>query len=142
MLKNRQDSEGALQDTYCKAITALPGYREENHFKSWIYRIAHNTAVDRLRKRSKLVAIDVVAGEDLAESHPRNPNETLLQKERYRELQKAIDCLPVAEKQVVLLRLQSDLSFKEIAGLMDEPIGTVLSRMSRAKKQLTHFVYD
>ncbi|MEM7603150.1 MAG: RNA polymerase sigma factor, partial [Verrucomicrobiota bacterium] len=56
MLKHQQDSEDALQETIRKALEALPRYREESHFKSWLFRIGHNTALDQIRRRRKVVA--------------------------------------------------------------------------------------
>ena len=58
MLRHQQDSEDALQETFRKALKALPGYREENHFKSWLFRIGHNTALDVIRRRKKVVEMD------------------------------------------------------------------------------------
>ena len=54
MLKNQHDSEDALQDTFRKALEALPAYREESHFKSWLFRIGHNTGIEIIRRRKKI----------------------------------------------------------------------------------------
>lgn len=137
MLKNEQDSEDALQETMRKALEALPRYREENHFKSWLYRIGHNTALDQIRKRKKVVAFaDGAESETPSLDTFPNPDEALVTKERHAELHQAVASLSDAEREVVNLRFQADLSFKEIAEITEAPLGTVLARMSRAKQHL------
>ena len=140
MLKNQQDSEDALQDTFCKALNALPKYKEDNHFKSWLYRIAHNTAVDQIRKRRKVVVMDDVHPTDAESDAQPTPTQALNKKEQYRDLKNAVASLTQKEREVVTLRFLSDLSFKEIAQITGEPIGTVLSRVSRAKDHLKSLI--
>ena len=135
MLKNQHDCEDALQDTFRKALEALPAYREESHFKSWLFRIGHNTGIEIIRRRKRIVEMpDTLEGHlDAPSSGPR---ESLIQREREDELHDAIAALPQPERAVVLLRLQEELSFKEIAQVVDAPLGTVLARMHKAKKRL------
>ena len=135
MLKHQQDSEDALQDTFRKAIEALPRYREENHFKSWLFRIAHNTALEVIRRRKKIIELSENS-ENLLEDPAKSPRELLARSERTVELREAIASLPEHERSVVLLRLQEELSFKEIAEVIGAPLGTALARMHKAKERL------
>ena len=135
MLNNQQDSEDALQETFRKVIKALPRYREESHFKSWLFRIGHNTALDVLKGRKKMMQLsDEMSGG--LESEENRPDECLSEQERFQRLRAAIAKLPEKEKVVVTLRLQEDLSFKEIAQVMETPLGTILARMHKAKQRL------
>ena len=135
MLKHQQDCEDALQDTFRKALEALPAYREENHFKSWLFRIGHNTGVEIIRRRKRTVEMPDTLEDHLDAPSP-GPHESLIQRERKDELHDAIAALPESERAVVLLRLQEELSFKEIAQIVDAPLGTVLARMHKAKQRL------
>lgn len=135
MLKHQQDCEDALQDTFRKAIDALPAYRDENQFKSWLFRIAHNTGIEIIRRRKRVLEMPE-ALENHLDAPFLGPRESLIQREQEDELHEAIAALPQSERAVVLLRLQEELSFKEIAQVVDAPLGTVLARMHKAKKRL------
>lgn len=135
MLRQQQDSEDALQETFRKALHALPKYREENHFKSWLYRIGHNTALDLIRKRKKIVEMDEVMESGLT-SDEAGPGEKIETRERAEAVREAVAALPELERDVVTLRMQADLSFKEIAEIVGAPLGTVLARMHKAKQRL------
>lgn len=128
-----------MQETFSKVLLALPRYREENHFKSWLFRIGRNEAIEIIRRRRRTVVAE--APEECLGADPlidRQPaaREVMEQKERLQSLDKAIAQLPDTEREVLALRLQGDLPFKEIAQVIDVPIGTVLARMHRAKKRL------
>ncbi|MEM9080168.1 MAG: sigma-70 family RNA polymerase sigma factor [Verrucomicrobiota bacterium] len=135
MLRHQQDSEDALQDTFRKALQALPRYREESHFKSWLFRIGHNTALDLIRRRKKVVEMSEGQEEGLAAGGV-GPLEALEAREQVEELRRAVAKLPDAEREVVSLRMQADLSFAEIAKVLGAPLGTVLARMHKAKQRL------
>ena len=135
MLRHQQDSEDALQDTFRKALAALPEYREENHFKSWLFRIGHNTALEVIRRRRKIVKMPDVADAEF-ETPSDGPRETMIRRERAERLREAVAALPQHERAVVLLRLEQDLSFREIAEIVEAPLGTVLARMHKAKERL------
>lgn len=135
MLRHREDCEDVLQETFRKAIKALPGYRKENHFKSWLFRIGHNCALDVIRRRKRVTTLDEGQEESLAATG-KGPLEALAQREKIEALRHAVEELPPAEREVVSLRLQADLSFREIAECMGTPLGTVLARMHKAKERL------
>ncbi|MEM0895850.1 MAG: RNA polymerase sigma factor [Verrucomicrobiota bacterium] len=138
MLRHTQDSEDALQECFGKVLRALPRYREENHFKSWLYRIAHNEGLNTIRRRKRFVVDPdpTELAEDPLTSSPIDAPNEIDGQERAELLQNAVGQLPDHEREVILLRLQADLPFKEIARITDSPIGTVLARMHNAKKRL------
>ena len=135
MLKHQQDCEDALQDTFRKALEALPTYREESHFKSWLFRIGHNTGIEIIRRRKRIEEMPETL-EDQVFAQSLGPRESLIEREITEELHDAIANLPHSERSVVLLRLEEELSFKEIAQVVDAPLGTVLARMHRAKERI------
>lgn len=134
ILNGRHDAEDALQETFCKALRALPKYRESNQFKSWIYRIAHNEAMNVIRARGRVELREQPVepeATDLA-----NAATDLIAREDLDQLEDAITQLPDAERRVVMMRMKSDLAFKEIAKIENCSINTVLGRMHNAKKRL------
>jgi RNA polymerase sigma-70 factor (ECF subfamily) len=139
MLHQQQDCEDAMQETFRKALRALPDYREENHFKSWLFRIGRNEAVEIIRRRRRTIVAEVPE-EYLDEGHDvellPGARELMEEKERLQALEQAVALLPGKEREVVAMRVQGELSFKEIAQIVGAPIGTVLARMHAAKKRL------
>ena len=140
MLRHTQDCEDVIQVTFAKVLNALSRYREENHFRSWLFRIGHNEAVNVIRHRKRFVpdaAPEIhPEAQPAASVRPEDPSRQLNRAERIRALNEAIANLPEAEREVVILRLQEDIAFKEIARITEAPVGTVLARMHNAKKRL------
>ncbi len=136
MLRQTHDAEDAMQETLIKALRALPRYREENHFKSWLFRIAHHEVVNTIRRRQRQELHEEPPGANRAETGNPFGAHRLEGRERAVHLQQAIEALPESERQVVLLRIQQELSFKQISEVLDAPLGTVLGRMHAAKQRL------
>ena len=128
-----------MQETFRKALRALPNYREENHFKGWLFRIGRNEAIDIIRRRRRTIVAEVPeeylgVAENIVPLP--GPRELIEGSESVQALVRAIALLPEKEKEVVAMRTQGELSFKEIAEIVGAPIGTVLARMHAAKKRL------
>lgn len=136
LLQNRHDAEDALQEAFCKALRALPDYRESNQFKSWIYRIAHNEAMNILRSRGK-VELQAEPIESEVSGYANDATVEMIQREDLEQLEQAIAELPDAERRVVIMRMKSGLAFKEIAVIEGCSINTVLGRMHNAKGRLS-----
>ncbi|MEM8955255.1 MAG: RNA polymerase sigma factor [Verrucomicrobiota bacterium] len=148
VLGHRQDAEDALSETFGKALRGLEKYEERCQFKSWIFRIAHHEAINVIRRRERVVVQEEPA-KILEESGAGGGVggearflERLMTKERLEQLRRAIPRLPVAEREVLLLRMKSELSFKEIAEVTDSPLNTVLGRMHNAKKRLRELILE
>ncbi len=144
LLSNQHDAEDCLQETFSKALQALGRYREQNTFKSWLYRIAHNEAINVIRKRGKAVLSEdpIQLSESADVSDIPSVSDRLIEAEERRSLEVAIQKLPELEREVLLLRLKSDLSFKSIAEVTGCPLNTVLGRMHNAKKRLRRFLEE
>lgn len=140
ILKESHDAEDALQETFFQAMKGLKNYREQNQFKAWIFKIARNQAITIIRKRNRYSVqedphqhAEIQGGEAHSDSLPM---EHMAKEESIESLKQAMEQLPDVEREVVILRLQSNLPFKEIAKTMNCSINTVLGRMHNAKKRL------
>ena len=142
---DRADAEDLVQETYLKAFRAADRFEPGTNLRAWLFTILHNTARNRFRDRARdMVSInsDVV---DRAESAPppgtspiaQDTPETLLLRDTLApELQAAIDALPDIFREAVWLRDVEEFSYAEIAEMLDVPLGTVMSRISRGRRLL------
>ena len=134
LLGSHEDAEEALQETYLRALVGLSELADPRRFRAWLFRIAHNRAVSLLRRQSRPRMVSLAKEQALDDSRP--PSGRLAAREERARLTRAIDALPPAEREVVWLRLNSQLTFQEIAEITQAPLGTVLSRMHQAKARL------
>lgn len=144
----REDAEDLVQEVFVRLVRMLPDYEHDGRFEGWLFRIATNLARDRLRRRKRtqpagsLDTFEAGDGEQAAESFdPADaagppPDGALELREDADALQSAIARLPAAEREVVMLRHFSELSFAEIAELMGTPLGTALARAHRGLNKL------
>ena len=142
-LRDRQDVEDVTQEAFIKAFRALPRFRGESAFYTWLYRIAINTAKNHLVSRSRRppgVDVDVEDAEfmDGAEvlKEPESPEAALARDELSAEIDMAISQLPDDLRSAVTLREFDGLSYEQIAQIMDCPVGTVRSRIFRAREAI------
>lgn len=147
LLGDYDDADDCAQEVFIKVSRALKNFRFESSFKTWIYRIAVNTCKKRLnsldyRLRSKRVRINVVSDMDNDKKPTdikdpgRSPAAEAIQKEVGRLIQSAINALPAKQKLVVVLRDIEARSYEEIVELTGLKMGTVKSKLSRARLQL------
>jgi RNA polymerase sigma-70 factor (ECF subfamily) len=138
------DYEAALdltQEVFIKVYNSLRRYRSEFKFSTWIYKIAHNSAVDHLRRYShrEQALVSEFDGEqyDLPlESHRLSPEQESERQERCAEIQSVVRQLPTAYRELVLLRHSHDMSYDEIAEVTGLPLGTVKNRLFRAREAM------
>lgn len=128
---NASDAEDLTQDTFGKAISRLGQLRDPERAKSWLFRILRNGYLHRIRddRRRKLVPLEAVG--DLAERAPETPPEV-----DSAALQVALNDLDETFRTPLILFYFEDFSYRDIAEQMDLPIGTVMSRLARAKAYL------
>ena len=128
-------AEDLFQETLIKVWKGIKFYNDQNKFSSWLFSIAHNTAVDSTRSAS--VRNRTSSLEDTNEySGESNPYKTLVEKETYEIVMLAVNELPENQKNVFLLRQHGGLTFKEIAKTIDQPLNTVLGHMHYAVSKL------
>src|ERR1043165_596493 len=129
-----QIAEDAGQETFIQAWLHLSSYRLQTSFRNWLYRIAVNAATDILRKQRHILPN---ALEDLQLKDPQpGPEALFFQEERTALVKNAVLSLPDASRAVLVLREYEGMSDHEIADALDIPVGTVMSRLSYARKLL------
>lgn len=140
------DYDSALdltQEVFIKVYGSLARYNPEYKFSTWIYKIAHNAAVDHLRKHStrEQSLVNEFDGEqrDMSvESHRPTPEQETEREERRVEIETVVRELPQAYKELIILRHSHDLSYDEIAEVTGLPLGTVKNRLFRARDTMRH----
>jgi RNA polymerase sigma-70 factor (ECF subfamily) len=147
ILGDYQEAHDAAQDTFIKAYKGLTQFRAESAFFTWLFRIAVNTCKNRLasaeyRSRKKMVTLDKPMDSDGAKrpldivNGSASPVQQLEQKERMALIRTAIETLSPEQKEVVVLRDIQGLSYEEIARITRLNLGTVKSRLARARMEL------
>ena len=138
------DYDAALdltQEVFIKVHNSLARYKSEFKFSTWIYKIAHNAAIDHLRRsaaREQALAINV-DGERrqvAIESRRLTPEQESEQAERRSEIEAVVRTLPTAYRELIVLRHSHDLSYDEIADITGLPLGTVKNRLFRAREAM------
>ena len=138
LTQNREEAEDLVQETYVKALKGFSSFQLGTNFRAWMYRILRNTF---LTSRTGLRATSTVpldSDEDGPELAVENetPETTLLKRSDSELVQGAINDLPVLYREILLLCEVEEMSYQEIAETLSIPIGTVMSRLSRARKTL------
>jgi RNA polymerase sigma-70 factor (ECF subfamily) len=144
MVRNQEEMEDIAQETFIKAYRALPQFRGDAAFYTWLYRIGVNTAKNYLANRKKaLPTVSDQLGSDEDDSSERfavadhnTPESELLTKQIAYAVNEAVEALPEELRVAVTLREMEGLSYEEIAEAMGCPIGTVRSRIFRAREAI------
>jgi RNA polymerase sigma-70 factor, ECF subfamily len=144
LTRDADRAQDLVQDTYLKAFRARARFTEGTNLKAWLFAILHNTWRNRQRDRARTrIDFDSEAVEAAAEtvsdvraSAVESPEALLLRAGLDGELRAALDRLPAAFREAVWLRDVEELSYQEIAQVLEIPVGTVMSRISRGRRQL------
>jgi RNA polymerase sigma-70 factor (ECF subfamily) len=132
LVKNQEVAEDLLQETYIAIWQGAVAFKGRSSVKTWIFRIAHNLAVSWLRKMHGLKAKE----QKLLEKVDGNPEYAAINNWKTEQLQAAIDELSAEHRSVIELAFVQELSYSEIAKVIDRPVGTVKSRISYALRRL------
>jgi RNA polymerase sigma-70 factor (ECF subfamily) len=138
LTQNREEAEDLVQETYTKALRGFSSFQLGTNFRAWMYRILRNTF---LTSRTGLRATSTVSldleedGADLA-VESETPETILMSRSNSQLVQRAIENLPLHYREIILLCEVEEMSYQEIAVTLSIPIGTVMSRLSRARKTL------
>lgn len=138
-LGNAGEAEEAAQEAFIRAYTRLHTYNPEHKFSTWMLSITSNYCIDQLRKRrALLLSIDepLPAHPSLMSEKSQGPEAQLLHSEREEMVQSLLETLPPDYRQAVVLRYWYDLSYEEIAEMMETSVSAIKSRLFRARKQL------
>lgn len=144
MVRDPAVAEELAQDTFIKAFGALERFNPRKKLSSWLFKIAHNTAIDHLRKREPLTVSLSPPQEDegpdygatLADAGSRDPEQRAQEADLARGIEEALGGLRPEYREVLVLRFQEGLAYDEIAQVLDLPLGTVKTHIHRARKEL------
>jgi len=153
MTRNPADAEDLVQETYLKAYRAFASFQEGTNLKAWLYRILTNTYINTYRaKKRRPEQADVDDVEDLylyrhlggleGATAGRSAEDELLDHLTEGEVKEALEALPEQFRMAVLLADVEGFSYKEIAEILDIPIGTVMSRLHRGRRALEKRLYE
>jgi RNA polymerase sigma factor (sigma-70 family) len=141
LVRNRELAEDIFQDTFVKVIHSLKSgsYHEEGKFLPWVIRIARNLVIDHFRRDKKIQTIQCLVNEDGEETDifsvlnlQKNDDHEMEKKEFKKKIRSFIELLPDEQKEVLLMRVYYDMSFKEISDFSKVSINTSLGRMRYA----------
>lgn len=147
MLNNYDASLDVTQEVFIKVYNSLRRYSSEYKFSTWLYRIAHNAAIDYMRKNSvSQQSIEAENADGSFQLQIESPNPTPEQ-ERERsewrtEIESVVKCLPTGYRELISLRHGQDLSYDEIAEITNLPLGTVKNRLFRAREMMREIFAD
>lgn len=140
---DREEAFDLAQEAFVKAWQGLPSFQGESSFATWIYRLATNVCIDYLRKQKRRRQVESEVSlddEELSWTEPadwsQDPHRQLERSEQGRALARGLEALPEQQRQILVLRELSGLSYQEIAGKLDLDLGTVKSRIARARMAL------
>ena len=149
MTGNAEDAADMTQETFIKAYNSLSSFRGDSKFSVWLYRIATNVCLDFLRSRSRKPTVSLSMEDDDGEEmqldiadESQSP-EMLLERGLTRDaVRRGLNALPPDYKQILLLREIQGLSYEEISDVLTLEVGTVKSRIFRARKRLCAFLLE
>ncbi len=129
------------QEVFIKVYNSLDKYSDQYKFSTWLYRIAHNAAIDHLRRNNvSLYSIEAENADGTfqfqLESDRPNPEQDREMSEWRTEIESVVHCLPAAYRDLIVLRHGQDMSYDEIAEITSLPLGTVKNRLFRAREMM------
>lgn len=141
MLNNYDASLDVTQEVFIKVYNSLSRYSSEYKFSTWLYRIAHNAAIDYMRRNSvnqqSIEAENADGTYQLQFESPQPNPEQMRERSEWRaEIETVIKCLPTGYRELIVLRHTQDLSYDEIAEVTNLPLGTVKNRLFRAREMM------
>ena len=138
LTQNQSEAEDLVQETYAKALRGFSSFEPGTNFRAWIFRILRNAF---LTSRSGLKAkASIELEEEILPAAQDTPESILLRRSDWQLVQQALEQLPVTHREVLLLSEVEEMSYQEIAVTMSIPLGTVMSRLSRARRALRESV--
>ena len=137
LAQDRTEAEDLVQETYVKALKGFSSFQPGTNFRAWMYRILRNTFLTSRTglKASATVALDSDDSPELP-AGADTPETILIEHSQHEILQTAVESLPIHFREVLLLCEVEEMSYQEIAETLSIPMGTVMSRLSRARRAL------
>ena len=143
---NRADAEDLVQETYLRAMSAFERLRPNSNLKSWLFTILRNIYLNQIRDGRSHLQVDIdepVPGPwEFEDKSSKDPLFLYVAKVKQADVRKAIEKLPDAYREVIVLREFEELSYEQIAQVLDCPSGTVMSRLSKARETLREMLHS
>jgi RNA polymerase sigma-70 factor, ECF subfamily len=144
--RNSSEAEDLVQETSLRALRAIDGLRADGSVKSWLFTILRNIWLNQLRQRRTGPDLIELDADENGTYEPvdatQDPHTDYVSKTEREQVRVAIQQLPVEFREIIILREYEELSYQEIAGLLGCPIGTVMSRLARARDRLRDLLSD
>ena len=138
LTQDRQEAEDLVQETYAKALKGFGSFRPGTNFRAWIYQILRNTFLTSRSglKSTTMVPLELESDQESLPAVKETPESILLQRSDRQLVQEALGQLPVPYREVLVLCEFEEMSYQEISATLAIPMGTVMSRLSRARRAL------
>ena len=135
MCGNEADADEVAQEAFLSAWKALPNFRGDSRFSTWLYQLTSHAAIDLLRREKRQIAAEDITEVSVSDPAP-SPQQQAERSETRQAVRDAMGQLSPEYRQIVVLRFLQELSYEEIGAVLKLPPGTVKSRLNRAKAQL------
>ena len=145
---NRETAQDISQECFLRAYKMLAGYRTDSAFSTWIYRICQNLIIDFYRKEKKIKTVSLSATDEYGDEPQArelqdfgaDPAEELIRAEKIEKIRKIINSLPEDLREIIVLRDLNNVSYARISEMLGLEIGTVKSRLNRAREKLKNYI--
>jgi len=144
LVHNKSDAEDLVQETYLKALRSFASFQPGTNFRAWMFRILKNTFLSSRSTLDRRMTVEIDSEDDAAvfPAISATPESLLIERSQENAVQSAIEQLPVIFREVLLLCDVEDASYREISEILSIPIGTVMSRLARARKAVRESVFS
>jgi RNA polymerase sigma-70 factor (ECF subfamily) len=138
LVQNPSDAEDLVQETYRKALLSFASFQPSTNFRAWMFRILKNTFLSSCSRLERRMTVAMDSEEDGPERavESETPETILIERSSRQLVQRAIDELPAHYREALLLCEVEEMSYQEIAEILSIPIGTVMSRLARARRAI------
>jgi RNA polymerase sigma-70 factor (ECF subfamily) len=136
LTQNTVEAEDLVQETYTKALRGFPSFQAGTNFRAWMYRILRNSFLSSRTGLKTMVTLDGETDDSVLPAETTTPESILIELADRTSVQQALADLPVPAREILLLCEVEEMSYQEIAETLAIPIGTVMSRLFRARKAL------
>ena len=142
LTRDRSEAEDLVQETYAKALRGFSSFQLGTNFRAWMYRILRNTFLTSRTGLKASMTVPLELEEDSVELpiQRETPEAMLIERSNWQLIQSAIEELPLHSREVLLLCDVEEMSYREISETLSVPVGTVMSRLSRARNTLAQLV--
>ncbi len=143
LLKNEEAAEDAVQEIFMKILFNLSKFSGKSKFSTWIYSITYNFCIDTIRRRKKdpSTLVDDIASHDVAE----DVEDAFLLEMNIKKLKVVLEKIPVADKAILLMKYQDEMSIRDIGGILDKSESAIKMKIKRAKqkfKKVHHEIFS